>query len=675
MKPWNFAEEGMASYRRKPVSRKSHFWTPVFAGVTAFGAICLLASASLKASAPAIQQQAAPTPTMSNDMFLLEQESKFQKEKTEYLQQNVLDKILGPGKAVVIVEVEMSLESRNVEMGMGKKKSDKKNAEGENGEPQVIPQAKVLVPGVPMPKSPFQQEEDRGGQSQESGGQMQQKKIDVRTTIKKLLVTVLYDKKVTPDKLQAVKQAIIALLKVTENQMIFTPTLFTEPDWKRILTPEWLIPLGLILWLLLFLWGPLASFFRRLNAALEDKTQRIEQTTKMESETEEEMSEESEGEEDGQGGGGGGLGPDGEPLKTEEEKKEEEEAMKKFEPFKYVNESNLKGLAYLLRKEEPWIIALVLSYLKPEFAKEVFASFPPELQARVAVETATIRQTSLEQVMSIDDYVKKKIDYVLGGLENLLKILNEADKATRENILEYLRNEKPALYDRVREEVILFEDLVKFPDSAIQGIVREVGTEALSRSLRGASPEFMNKFFANMSAGAAALLKESMDYGRPLTADQIEEERRNLIDLIVKLERENKITIRKKHKTGILEGEEAADESEPLKLDIANSAAARTKAAFEPDPAKAQQVFQAGASYYEQGQLTEALQQFHEAVQLQPDFWQAYQYLGAVYAAQGMVDQAAGAYERMIELNPDPSLKAWVDQWKTQSGASRREAV
>ena len=57
-------------------------------------------------------------------------------------------------------------------------------------------------------------------------------------------------------------------------------------------------------------------------------------------------------------GGGEGEG-EGEGEKTEEELKAEEELMKKFEPFTYVSEQNLKGLAYLLRKEEPWIIALV----------------------------------------------------------------------------------------------------------------------------------------------------------------------------------------------------------------------------------------------------------------------------------------------------------------------------
>jgi hypothetical protein len=596
----------------------------------------------------------------SADMQLLEQESKFEREKTQYLQDNVLDKILGPGKAVVIVDVEMGLESRTAEMGMGKNKSDKKKNEGDD-ERGPAPAARVLVPGVPMPKSAMQAEEDRGGQSQEAGGQMQQKKVDARTTIKKLLVTVLYDKRVPADKLQAVKLAIIALLKVTESQMVFTPTVFTKPAWEQVLSPEWLIPLALALWLLLFLWGPLASFFRRLNKALEDKSQQITQEMKMKEESESA----EQGEEEGDQGGGGGLGEDGLPL--EEEEKEGEEDMKKFEPFKYVTEENLKRLAYLIRKEEPWIIALVLTYLKPEFAKEVLGSMPPELQARVAIETATIRQTSLEQVMSIDEYIKKKIDFVMGGLENLLKIMDEADKTTRETILEYLKNEKPQLYERVREEVILFEDLLKFPDTAIQVIVREVGTESLARALRGAAPDYMNKFFLNMSAGAAALLKESMDYGRPLTPEQVDEERKKLMDVISKAEREGKITIRKRRKMSMLEGEEAAEESEVLQLGQSKPAAH----APAGDPQQAAEYFQAGMASYEQGQYAEAIQSFHYSLQAEPNQWQVYQYLGASYYAQGMATQAMGAYERMLELNPDPSLQDWVNQLKAQQGAVR----
>jgi hypothetical protein len=115
-------------------------------------------------------------------MQLLDQESKFEKEKTEYLQQNVIDKILGVGKAVVIVDVEMGLESKSTQMGMGKSNVDKKKKEDEDGKGPA-PAARVLVPGVPMPKSVAQIEEDRAA-IKEAGGQLQQKKLEVRTTIK-----------------------------------------------------------------------------------------------------------------------------------------------------------------------------------------------------------------------------------------------------------------------------------------------------------------------------------------------------------------------------------------------------------------------------------------------------------------------------------------------------------
>src|SRR4051812_5119576 len=97
-------------------------WIPAFAGMTvkaAFFGITILLPIRMLAAAPAPSAPAAAP--ASPDMLLLDQESKFAHDKTQYLQENVLDKILGPGKAVVIVDVEMGLESRNTEMGMGKK--------------------------------------------------------------------------------------------------------------------------------------------------------------------------------------------------------------------------------------------------------------------------------------------------------------------------------------------------------------------------------------------------------------------------------------------------------------------------------------------------------------------------------------------------------------------------
>src|SRR5262249_28128681 len=136
------------------------------------------------------------------------------------------------------------------------------------------------------------------------------------------------------------------------------------------------------------------------------------------------------------------------------------------------------------------------------------------------------------------------------------------------------------------------------------------------------------------------------------------------MDLITKLEKDGKITLRKKHKMGILEGEEAADDSEPLHLEFGKSAAKKS------DPAKAQEFFHQGAGFFEQANYAKAVRCFHDAINAQADHWQSYQYMGGAYAAQGMVNEAMGAYERMCELNTDPALKAWVDQWKVQAGVA-----
>ena len=203
----------------------------------------------------------------------------------------------------------------------------------------------------------------------------------------------------------------------------------------------------------------------------------------------------------------------------------EEEAMKKFVPFTYVTDENIKQLAYLLHHEEPWIVAMVISYLSPEHSFKVMEALPPDLQAKVALETALYRQTSLEQVQAIDEDIKQKIDFVVGGMEKLVVILESSDRMSRDNILEYLKNEKPAVYDRVRERILLFEDIVNFPKLAMQILVRELKTEQLGRALRNVSPELQQKFFENMSQGAVTLLKEEMEFGRQVTDDQIEEER------------------------------------------------------------------------------------------------------------------------------------------------------
>jgi flagellar motor switch protein FliG len=371
-------------------------------------------------------------------------------------------------------------------------------------------------------------------------------------------------------------------------------------------------------------------------------------------------------------------------------KEGDEEMPKKYAPFEYINEENLKRLLGVFRKEPPQVIALVISYLKPELVRQIYAELPPDIQTKVAAESGALRQATEEQVRLVDENIKAKIDFLVGGVDNLIRILDEVDYKIRDNILEYLMNHRPQLYEKVRSSILLFEDVLKFPDLAVQTIIRELKTDQLARALKTSSPEIMNKFLSNMSQGGAALLKEEMEFGRPITDEQIEQERQNIINTVKKLESEGRVQVREKKKISIFESEDATSPLTPSmpEDDFMNARRiSQREAARDPyqDPASAQSqdsvqdasssrpdaasYLSYGSQLYSEEKYQEAIPYLQYAVELDQSNVEAYQILGNCYYSLGMTQEALQCYEVLLALTPqDEALKAWVEQFKQNAG-------
>ncbi|MDD5656490.1 MAG: FliG C-terminal domain-containing protein [Elusimicrobia bacterium] len=635
----------------------------------------------------------------SPDIGLLQEQNRVKKDSEEKIQRDVLDPILGKGNAVVFVDVEMELklekeESTRSGMGLVEKYHEKQGMQAKGGL-----QTTYVLPGIPKPKTitaqqgpPERPESAQAQQAQQVKG-IQEERFSIKPVFKKLGVTVIHDELVlkTTAQVDLVRARIVDAMSqysLAPDQVSFRPTVFHREGDKRwvwtddLKHPEVYIPLLfalLALLLLMFLFGPLARFFRQYVAALREKpAAEVDIDTKIESP-------------DGKGGESP-LDQEGRLDITMQQKPpeppppppEEDEAMKKFEPFAYINEDNIKRLVYLfiLRKEEPWVIATVLSYLRPDYARMVLTSLPVDMQAKLALEALTVRQVTREQVQAIDADVKENVDFVVGGMERLTAMLNEADTATRNNILGYLKNEKPLIFDKVRKHLMLFEDVVDFPDREMQTVVRELKTEAMARALQGAPPEIINKFLTNMSAGAAALLKESMEYAKDLAPAQIDEERAKIMEVVKVLEKEGKIMVRERAEEGIdlVEGMQEelsamqrrqerfsaarrkADESAPAK------AAPAAEPAVSDAAAQAQSYFSAGVSYFGSGQAEASIPYFEYALSLDPSLASAHQYLGNVFYQLGRTAEALRHFEALLSLNPDPQVRAWVESLKSQVG-------
>ncbi|OGS05041.1 MAG: hypothetical protein A3J70_11655 [Elusimicrobia bacterium RIFCSPHIGHO2_02_FULL_61_10] len=613
------------------------------------------------------------------DSSLMEKQDSMRRETETKVKKEILDPILGADRSFVFADVELEVIAKKAEQtkeGLGVIQKYKEKNSG-----QANPDTDFLLPGIPKPRSVLGQENKRpeaaSGQQAQQAKNVQEIRYGLETEITRFQLTVIHDETLAKEAVKLARERVEDYLlpykirKKDAATVVFKPTKFKAAnpldDLKK---PGVYLPLlyaALFLILLLFLFGPLWGFFRKYIKALMAKPGaevNIEQ--KME-----------------EGGGGGGEDEGKEETEGHQNidmtygqaaSEEEDETMKKFEPFTYLTEENLKRLIYLflMRKEDPWVIAIVLSYMKPDLARQALSMLPIEMQSKVALEALTVRQATRAQIEAIDKDIRESVDFVMGGIERMIKMLEEADPAIKKNILEYLKTQKPDIYEKIKRAILMFEDLPTYSDKDLQTIIRGVGNEDIARALSKADPAIVEKFFSNMSQGAANAIKEIMEYSAGISAAQIDEAQTKILDAVKKLEAEGKITARagSSQEVYIIDGGEMSSGDERRKK-FESMSGSKPEVQEGPTPEQKEQAAQylaAGVDMYNQGKAQESLQYLEYASSVNAGDPQTWQYLGAAYYSLQRVDEAVAAYEKYAALSGDPAAAEWLAGFKQSVG-------
>ena len=67
--------------------------------------------------------------------------------------------------------------------------------------------------------------------------------------------------------------------------------------------------------------------------------------------------------------------------------------------------------------------------------------------------------------------------------------------------------------------------------------------QILAKALKGASTEVQDKIFRNMSKSTSSMLKEDLEYMGPITFAETEEAKSQILQTLLKLEKERKLKI------------------------------------------------------------------------------------------------------------------------------------
>ncbi len=219
-------------------------------------------------------------------------------------------------------------------------------------------------------------------------------------------------------------------------------------------------------------------------------------------------------------------------------------------PFEFIRKTDASQLLSFIQDEHPQTIALILSYLSSSQAAMIISALPPENQADVARRIATMDRTSPDVIKEVERVLESKLanlvnqDYtIIGGVDQVVDILNTTDRGTEKHIMEILEIEDPELADEIRKKMFVFEDILLLEDRAIQRVLREVDNNELALSLKGSNEEVQNVVFKNLSKRLAQMIREDMEFMGPVRMKDVEEAQQKIVNIIRKLEDAGEIVI------------------------------------------------------------------------------------------------------------------------------------
>ena len=218
-------------------------------------------------------------------------------------------------------------------------------------------------------------------------------------------------------------------------------------------------------------------------------------------------------------------------------------------PFHFVRMHEPSEVLQHLRDEHPQTIALVLAHLTPRLGALLLSGLDPYVQTSVATRLATLERADPEVVKRVEGALRARLGEARrrsgrrDGVKELAQLLNQVDRSTERTILGELEAMDPALAERVRALMFLFEDLITIEDRSLQELLRAIDTQVLAVAMKGTSAELRDVINRNLSERARTSLEEEIDLMGPVRIREVEEAQSEIVRTVQEMEKEGVITV------------------------------------------------------------------------------------------------------------------------------------
>lgn len=222
------------------------------------------------------------------------------------------------------------------------------------------------------------------------------------------------------------------------------------------------------------------------------------------------------------------------------------------DPIIELRELSPERLLKVLEGEPPAAAALVLAVLEPTAAGVVMKGLPAELRAQVAVRFTQPGQRNYALIRQLARAIVDKgrrltelpadtpADTRIADLAAMLRALPRSDRTA---VFQTMSQTDSGLADKVRAKLFKFADLAKVDDRPLQGMLQQLNLKTIAVALKNADEAVVAKVTANISGRARELLQEEVSLLGSVSATQVEEARKEILQLLLKAEEEGSVTI------------------------------------------------------------------------------------------------------------------------------------
>jgi flagellar motor switch protein FliG len=219
-------------------------------------------------------------------------------------------------------------------------------------------------------------------------------------------------------------------------------------------------------------------------------------------------------------------------------------------PFQFLKRADPTQVSTFIQDEHPQTIALIVAHLDPSMGALILSALAPDVQSDVILRIATMDRTAPEIVREVERVIERKMASVFtggftfaGGVKSVAEILNRVERTSEKAIMADLEDRDPELADEIARLMFTFEDIIHVDDAGIQRALREIESKDLALALKGSNDELRSKIYRNMSARAAEMIKEEIEFMGPVRMKNVEEAQLTIVTVLRRLEESGELIV------------------------------------------------------------------------------------------------------------------------------------